>query len=154
MIASWREQIMEALSDFKVVSELAKNPLTVTGESVEFCSAPHRPPSRLPVGKMAVYGFWWDGEWLKIGKAGPKSNARYTNQHYNPNSAVSTLAASLVRDKKMVGVPDFARSTPGDWIKSATSRVNILLPANNSKALLSLLEAFLHTRLKPRYEGF
>ena len=153
MFAGWREQIMETLSDFEVVSELARNPITLTGDSIEFCPAPHCPPSRLPVGMMAVYGFWWNGEWLKIGKAGPNSNARYTSQHYNPNSARSTLAASLAGDIRMVGIPDFAGSTPGDWIKSATSRVNILLPTKSGNALLSLLEAFLHERFKPRYEG-
>ena len=41
--AGWREQIMEAVSDFEVVSELARNPTTFTGYSVEFRPAPHRP---------------------------------------------------------------------------------------------------------------
>ena len=153
MFAVWREQIMEAVSDFEVVSELARNPTTFTGYFLEFCPAPHRPPSRLPVGMMAVYGFWWNGEWLKIGKAGPNTNARYTSQHYNPNSAKSTLAGSLVRDRRMVGIPDFDGSSPGDWIKSATSRVNILVPTDSGGELLSRLEAFLHERFQPRYEG-
>ena len=153
MSVGWREQIMEAVSDFEVVSELARNPTTFTGYSVEFCPAPHHPPSRLPVGMMAVYGFWWNGEWLKIGKVGPNTNARYTSQHYNPNSAGSTLAGSLVKDIRMVGIPDFAGSTPGDWIKSATRRVNILVPTDSGGELLSPLEAFLHERFQPGYEG-
>ena len=102
---------------------------------------------------MAVYGFWWNGEWLKIGKVGPNTNVRYTSQHYNPNSARSTLAGSLVKDIRMVGIPDFAGSTPGDWIKSETSRVNILVPTDSGGELLSRLEAFLHERFQPRYEG-
>ena len=102
---------------------------------------------------MAVYGFWWNGEWFKIGKAGPKSKARYTYQHYNPHSAASTLAGSLAADERMVEIPGFDPLTPGDWIKSATSRVNILLPSQSGKALLALLEAFMHVRFRPRYEG-
>ncbi len=150
----WREQITDALSDFQIVSELVGNPMTLSSDNIDLCPAPHRPPSRLPEGMMAVYGFWWNGEWLKIGKAGPNSNARYTSQHYNPRSARSTLAASLAADERMVGIPEFDSSTPGDWIKSATSRVNILLPSKSGNGLLALLEAFLHERLKPRYEGF
>ena len=153
MPATWREQIVDALSDFQVVSELVGNPMTFSADNVEFCPAPHRPPSPLPDGMMAVYGFWWNGEWLKIGKAGPNSTPRYTSQHYNPRSARSTLASSLAGDEEMVRIPDFDPSTPADWIKSATSRVNILLPSKSGNGLLALLEAFLHERLKPRYEG-
>ena len=115
--------------------------------------APQRPPARLPVGRMAVYGFWGDGVWLKIGKAGPNSNARYTSQHYNPGSAQSTLAASLAGDSHMLTVAGFDPHTPGAWIKASAHRVNILLPSQRRKELLSLLEAFLHLRWKPRYEG-
>lgn len=153
MPATWSGQIMDALSDFHVVSELAGNPVTFGADKVEFCPAPHRPPPHIPKGMMAVYGFWWNGEWLKIGRVGPNSNARYTSQHYNPRSAGSTLARSLEADEKMVGIPGFDPSTPGIWIKSATSRVNILLPSESGNGLLALLEAFMHERLKPRYEG-
>lgn len=153
MTAIWRGQIVAALSDFQVVSELAGNPVTFGADNVEFCPAPHRQPPTLPKGMMAVYGFWWNGEWLKIGKAGPNSNARYTSQHYNPRSSRSNLAHSLETDEKMVGVPGFDPSNPGIWIKSATSRVNILLPSERGTGLLALLEAFMHVRLRPRYEG-
>lgn len=153
MPATWSRQITDALSDFQVESELAGNPVTFGAEQVEFCAAPHRQPPTLPKGMMAVYGFWRNGEWLKIGMVGPKSNARYTSQHYNPGSARSTLAGSLQKDERMVGIPGFDPSNPGLWIKSATSRVNILLPSESGKGLLASLEAFLHERLKPRYEG-
>jgi len=99
---------------------------------------------------MAVYGFWHDGEWLKIGMAGPNWNARYTSQHYNPNSA--GLAASLVDDRRMSGWPDFNPNAPGDWIKSATNRVNILLDSRHGMLPPALLESYLHVRLRPRYE--
>jgi len=102
---------------------------------------------------MAVYGFWNDGIWLKLGKAGPKSQARYTSQHYNKGNAQSTLAGSLTNDPQMRVVAGFDLQNPGAWIKVSTCRVNILLPSQRRKELLSLLEAFLHVRLRPRYEG-
>ena len=91
--AAWSQQIVDALADFHVVSELAGNPVTFGTDNVEFCPAPHRPPSSLPKGMMAVYGFWWNDEWLKIGRAGPKSAGRYTYQHYNPHSTGEQLGS-------------------------------------------------------------
>jgi len=120
--------------------------------AVEFLEAPHNPPSSLPDGKMAVYGFWYSGEWLKVGMAGSKSQARYTSQHYNPASAGSTLAASLAKDPRMSGAPGFSAAAPGEWIRSHTNRVNVLIPNEHGTLLLALLEAFMHVRLKPRYE--
>ncbi len=102
---------------------------------------------------MAVYGFWGHGSWLKIGKAGAKTKARYTSQHYNPESAQSTLARSLMEDGRMKSCKDFNPEHPGEWIKASTHRVNILLDVKHGMELLSLLEVFLHARLKPRYEG-
>jgi hypothetical protein len=149
----WRTEIDQALTDFIVVAELAGHPITATNLEREYLVAPHRAPSKLPAGKMAVYCFWGDRSWLKVGKVGPKSQARYTSQHYNPAGALSTLAGSLVRDANMKTVRDFEELTPGNWIRSFTHRVNILLPASAGPAILSLLEAFLHARLAPRYEG-
>jgi hypothetical protein len=102
---------------------------------------------------VAVYGFWHDGSWLKIGKAGIRSNARYVYQHYSVTGAQSTLAASLVTDSAMAHSAGFDATTVGAWIRASTCRVNILVPATWQPALLSLLEAFLHVRLRPRYEG-
>ena len=151
-MTDWREDIENALTAFVTVAQLAGAPISRSELVVEYLSALHR-PTRLPAGKMAVYGFWGDGTWLKIGKAGPNSNARYTSQHYNAASARSTLAGSLMRDPHMLAVVGFDPQAPGDWIKAATHRVNILLPSTRQKELLSLLEAFLHLRLRPRHGG-
>lgn len=152
-MSSWRDQVTEALKDFVTVAKLAAARFDPAEIRVEFQDAPHRPPSSLPVGRMAVYGFCHEDKWLKIGKAGARSQARYTSQHYNPASARSTLAASLVADPTMASVAGFGAEKPGDWIKTNCCRVNILLPDSYHKAVLSLLEAFLHVRLAPRYEG-
>jgi hypothetical protein len=153
LLPDWRSDIETALADFTVVADLARFPLSVQDLECEYCAAPHRPPSRLPAGKMAVYGFWGHGSWLKIGKAGAKTQARYTSQHYNPESAPSTLAASLSRDNRMKSLADFNPDRPGEWIKTSTHRINILLDVKHGTVLLSLLESFLHARLRPRYEG-
>jgi len=151
MSVDWREDVGSALRDFAAVSELAGERADLGHADVEFLRAPHKPGS-LPKGKMAVYGFWWDGTWLKIGKAGEKSNARYVSQHYTGN-APSSLAGSIRNDERMRCISDLDGKDLAAWIKRETSRVNILLPATRNKALMSLLEAFLHVRLHPRYEG-
>jgi hypothetical protein len=87
-----------AIEDFSVVAELAGILLSPHDIEIEKLPAPHKPPSRLPPGKMAVYVFHSGTTCLKVGKAGPKSQARYTSQHYNPKSAMSTLAASMLAD--------------------------------------------------------
>lgn len=152
-MTAWRDDIDSAIAALLELAELAGDPISREDLLVEYLPAPHRPPTRLPAGKMAVYGFWGDGGWLKIGKVGPNSNARYTSQHYLAGSALSTLAGSLAKDPAMIGVTGFDPQAPGVWIKAATHRVNILLPAAREPALLSMLEAFLHLRLRPRYEG-
>lgn len=152
-MGDWREEMQSALEAFAAVAKLAGCTITPGEMTVEWLPAPHRPPSRLPIGKMAVYAFWGDGCWLKIGKVGPQSNARYTSQHYSPSSAQSTLAGSLVGDKQMEKAEGFDPEKSGAWIKAHTSRVNVLLPADQPRELVSLLEAFLHLRLRPRYEG-
>jgi hypothetical protein len=151
-MTDWKADIEEATGDFITVARLARAPGGPEDIHVEYLAAPHTPLRHLPTGKMAVYGFWHGGEWLKIGMAGPHSNARYTSQHYNPNSAGSTLASSLLNDPRMSNWPSFRPSAPRDWIKSATNRVNILLDSKHGPLLLALLEAFLHLRLRPRYE--
>jgi hypothetical protein len=152
-MSDWRSDIEQAVADFRTVAELAGHPISSSELECEFLPAPHRAPSRLPTARMAVYCFWNDGTWLKVGKAGPNSQARYTSQHYNPASAASTLARSLMHDARMKTVDGFTNAIPGDWIKRFCCRVNILVPAHLRPELLSLLEAFLHVRLKPLYEG-
>ena len=152
-MSDWRKDIANAIADFAAVAELAGSPLQPGDVTVEFLDAPHRPPKRLPAGKMAVYGFWHGGEWLKVGKVGSKSQARYVSQHYGLGRALSSLPGSLIKDSRSSALPGFSPASAGDWVKAHTNRVNILLPSERGKRLLSLLEAFLHARLEPRYEG-
>ena len=151
-MTDWKSMVDDAVKDFHTVTELARFPLGANEFQIEYLESPHKAPPRLPLGKMAVYGFWYEGEWLKIGLAGPNSNARYTSQHYNQNSAQSTLAGSLCRDPRMANCTGFDIAAPGNWIKSHCCRANVLLDGKHGPLLLAMLEAFLHLRLQPRYE--
>jgi hypothetical protein len=102
---------------------------------------------------MAVYAFLLDGQALKIGKAGHNSGPRYLSQHYNPSSAGSNLAKSILANPAKVGAVGIDSQTVGDWIKAHTDRVNLLMPSTCSPFMQSLLEAFLHMRWKPLFEG-
>jgi len=120
---------------------------------IEFLPAPHEPPRPLPPGKSAVYIFVHRACTLKVGKIGPNSVARYTSQHYNPKSAQSTLAGSLLSRGREVGVNGLSEANVGDWIKANTDRYNLLLPAYCPKQHRTLLEAFIQCRLNPAFEG-
>jgi hypothetical protein len=152
-MTDWRKEMEDALRAFVTVAELAGDPIGLGELQVEYLPAPHKPPTTLPHGKMAIYAFWWDDVWLKIGQAGKKSQARYTSHHYNPNSSRSNLAKSLINDPDMKNILESDTQNPGGWVKLSTCRVNILISAQRQKELLSLLESFLHVRLEPRYEG-
>lgn len=144
----------QILDDFAIVASLAGVTLPMVDIQVEACAAPHVPPTRLPVGKIAVYVFTHGSDVLKVGKIGPNSHARYISQHYNPGSARSTLAASLIADAERIGLGEGDMVEIGNWIRANVDRVNILLPAQLGIRVLTLLESFLQCRLRPRYEGF
>jgi hypothetical protein len=145
--------VEEALTDFYAAGKLAQIAVSRNDLTVELLPAPHKAPTMLPAGKMAVYAFFVDGVALKVGKVGPNSQARYTSQHYNMGSALSTLAASISKKPSALGLAAVDPLTIGALIKERTDRVNILLPATYGDAPLSLLEAFLHCRWKPVFEG-
>lgn len=151
-LPSWQPQMAEALADFVEVAQLAGATLKLGDLHVEYCPAPHRTPTRLPPGMMALYAFHGAGGWLKVGIAGQQSQARFTSQHYNAGSAPSTLAASLCKDSTVSALPEWDPQCVGDWIRGNCHRVNVLVPASLGRPLLALLEAFLHVRLQPRYE--
>ena len=62
-MTEWRNAIANALDDFARVADLAGNRLNINELSVEYLEMPHLQPKQLPLGKMAVYGFWGLGEW-------------------------------------------------------------------------------------------
>jgi len=138
---------------FKQVAALADVEISPTDLRVEELRSPHR-PTGLPPGSMAVYVFSYNGTTLKVGKAGPNSDARFRSQHYNPKSAASTLAASILKDSAPVGHPNVDLGTVGDWIRTNTDRVNFILDEGLGIEVLTLLESYVQCRLRPAYEGF
>ena len=149
---SWNPEALAA--DFVTVAKLAGVDLPPEAINVEKLPAPHRPPTRLPQGQMAVYVFAREGQTLKVGKVGAKSQARYTSQHYNPGSAMSTLAASILADRSRHALSDADAETIGEWIRAKIDRFNFLIDERYGMRVLTLLEAFLQCRLDPLYEGF
>lgn len=143
-----------AIDDFRTVARLAGVELPNGAINIENLSAPHVPPTRLPIGKIAVYVFSKGPDVLKVGRVGIKSGPRYTSQHYNPGSAGSTLAASILADREQLGLGDVDEASIGQWIKENIDRVNFLMDERFGVPVLTLLESFLQCRLKPRYEGF
>lgn len=113
---------------------------------------PHQPKG-LPKTKMGVYLFEYNGTFLKIGKAGPRSMARFLSQHYSASSARSTLAKSILKDDDF----EYLSLTPenvGDWIKTNCRRIDILIDEQAGIFALELIEALLHYMYVPKYEGF
>lgn len=121
---------------------------------IDDLGVPHLPPTSLPPGKMAVYSFFYGDRALKIGKAGPRSKARYTSQHYSAGSAPSTLAASLEKNPEQLGLVPDAVSDSKAWLKENTRRINFIISAGLGVDALNLIEAFLIAKFEPVYEGF
>lgn len=113
---------------------------------------PHQ-PQKLPKTKMGIYVFKYNDIFLKIGKAGPNSSARFLSQHYNPNSARSTLAASILKDNDFKSL-SITHENVGDWIKKNCHRIDILIDDSVSIFAIELIEALLHYKYMPKYEGF
>lgn len=121
---------------------------------IEDAGCPHK-RSTLPKGYAAIYIFAYRSEskyeYLKIGKANINSAARFTSQHYG-FSAPSTLAKSICSDDKFrqIGVNE---ENVKEWMLNNLRRINIFISAEQGKAATELVEAILHYRFRPKYEG-
>ena len=105
----------------------------------------------------AVYVFYYptEGKYLKIGEVGGNSFARFFNQHYNPNSARSTLAKSIIesgefRTKENETV---CSTNVNNWMKESLQRIDIIFTKSNNRFVSKLVESYLHFILQPRFEG-
>lgn len=140
------------------------------GESIpdiahELLPATHRPP-RLPLGMCAVYVFSLSAaagdrcpagphRVLKVGKVGPNSNARFQSQHYNPASAGSTLAATLLNARLLwtyLGFPGGTSILAGGWLMEHTDRDHFFLEASDL-VFLGEFERYVRGRHSPVFEG-
>lgn len=126
--------------------------------------APHS-IAKLPQGRCGVYVFSLSAEYgarveagphrvLKVGKAGSKSAARFTYQHYGFN-AMSTLARSLVHTPilwRYLGIDEVTKDSVATWIREHCDRDHFFLDAGD-EWYLDELEWYLHGRLGPVFEG-
>jgi hypothetical protein len=144
--------ISEVLSDFERTLPLAGIKANSVRLEVQDLGCPHI-PCALPQGKMAIYIFIFGDRVLKVGKVGPNSNPRFQTQHYLPGSCPSNLAKTLLNDEAGEW-HDISADEIGSWMRRHLHRIDILLGADVGLAVLAYLEAFLHCRLSPKYEGF
>jgi len=153
----------ELIRDF-VITIRNRYSINVSEDEIvhEHLEAPHV-PTNLPVGKAAVYVFSMPANSivpagpnraLKVGKAGPNSNARFQYQHYKSGSANSTLAGAIENNlvlQSYIGLDQTPRNV-GSWIQKNIDRDNFFVDGLR-KDLLSLLEVYLKGRLGPIFEG-
>ena len=152
----------EIIDAFLQVAQLAHVSIAITQVRYELLPAPHKRPSGLPPGSQAVYAFLLADRCLKVGKAGPKTQARSTSQHYGMN-APSTLARTILAHRQQLAamlpaerrneVEPLHETTVGAWIERSTTRLHVFLPAASGALTLALLEAFLQCHLNPVFEG-
>lgn len=152
----------EMIDAFLQVAELAHLQLASAHVRHELLPAPHKRLSSLPPGLQAVYAFLLGDRCLKVGKAGPKTQARFTSQHYGMN-APSTLAKSILANPQRLvdllppelrnEVATLNEATVGAWIERNAARLHLFLPTRAGPLALALLEAFVQCRLNPVFEG-
>lgn len=130
------------VADFVQAAGLAGVAIPASDIAVESFPAPHTPPAALPRGKSAVYVFMFGDRCLKVGKAGPKSAARFCSQHYGVDRAPSTLAKSVIKAQLGGSAVTLNAENVSTWLCSNTKRINFLLPSSYGPGVLSLLEAF------------
>ncbi len=153
------KEIVEA---FLQVAGLANVSVAESQVRYELLPAPHKRPANLPRGLQVVYAFLVGDQCLKVGKAGPKTQARFTSQHYGMN-APSTLAKSILANRQHLiallpsprrgEIDALNEATVGAWIERNTGRLHVFLPSLLGALPLSLLEAFVQCRLNPVFEG-
>ncbi len=130
----------------------------------EALPAPHEQPG-LPDGYGAVYAFSLAdsygegvragaGRVLKVGRAGPNSDARFRSQHYGLGAG-STLAGSLLHYRVLwpwLGIDDLTERTVKDWIRQHLDWDHFFVPAG-SASLLPTPEVYIRGRVGSVFEG-
>ena len=121
-------------------------------------------PTTLKMDEKGVYVFLTENYCFKVGKAGPKSQARWNSQHYNldtstPSTFPKSIMQNLNRFKKFfpknkhAEIDELCKQNIKQWIKENVSRIEFVIFANEPKHALNLLEALVQFRLRPKYEG-
>ena len=144
--------LSQLIEDIEKIAELARISLQEDFLLVNPLSAPHKPPHSLPEGKYAIYMFFWNDKCLKVGRVGKNSQARYTSQHYNPNSSNSNLSKFLLSRKEEFRLT-VSEENIGQWIKDNCDRIDFLFSSEYGDSFPKLIEVFVQCRLTPIFEG-
>lgn len=116
---------------------------------IQFEAGPHTRPAPLR-DERAVYLFFKDREWLRVGQTG--YSQRFTSQHYGTRRAGSMFAADVWNNRRDFGF-EGDEAQIGLWLLANFGRANIRIPAFHGDAMSRFLEAFLHLHLNPKFEG-
>ncbi len=139
--------------EFLAAAKAGNIELTSNAIEIEIQPMPHTQPS-LPKNTRAVYVFSTKTQVLKVGKVNPKSGARYTSQHYDPNRSNSNLAKSILNDQNIGLKHELNEDNVSNWIMENTDKVNFLFNADAVNPwIFNLFEVFVQCKLKPIYEG-
>ncbi len=130
--------------------ELAGRPVKKGDFEIVYQPKNHIPKS-LPNGKIAIYTFLYNDKFLKIGKAGKNSKARYQSHHYHTKSGKSTLANRLVKDDNFKAFVN--EQNVKSWIKENCERYDIIIDKSYGNYFLNFIEGLLHYKYNPMFEG-
>lgn len=149
---SWLAEVANAaVQDFVRISAVIGYEIDLDRIVIEVSPAPHK-RGPLRAHHMGIYSFWWRLEALKVGLASPNNNARFRYHHYSPGTSGSNLALSLSRCFE-----EFAQSEEAvnyrSWIETEVDRIDFQMPAEWGQPIGRLMEAYLHARWRPRFEG-
>ncbi len=149
------DDIKETMNYIEKVTEELNDPIK-DNYYIEDLGCPHIKPKPIPKGYAAVYIFVYEYEngtydYLKIGKANPKSSSRFVNQHYGFNAS-STLARSLCSSDEFLS-KGINQDNVKEWMLENLHRVNIYLKVDKDTAISELVESILHYKYRPKFEG-
>ncbi len=147
----------------KIKNEFEK--LTGISCSAKFMEAgPNHEPTTLEKTKSGVYVFMKGDYCFKVGKAGSKSQARWNSHHYNLDETTpSTMPKSIIKHKTKFkrcfpaelhqSIDAISKNNIQEWVKRNLSRIEFVIPNQEDKFALNLLEALAQFELKPIFEG-
>lgn len=156
-----------AVMSLRLAMEIAEEYMRITGIEVSVAFMPNGPdhsPTSLQAGMCGVYAFLAGDCCVKVGKAGPKSKARWNSHHYNLDETTpSAMTKSIIKnrgqfkkcypDTKHREIDRLDKQNIQQWIKSNMDRMEFLMKYQGDGIALNLLEALVQYRLKPIFEG-
>lgn len=157
-----QEELDKLIEDFLKIAYISGVSLSQHKIITEILTAPHHRPAGLSAGKKAIYVFLIEEHCLKVGKAGPRSVARFASHHYNTKSSGSNLARSVLKSRDLLKsvlpsmqseIDQLSERNIGSWLENNTTRCHFFIDSEVDDLVLSLFEIFLQCRLKPLFEG-